>query len=172
MFIISTVSIQMLHTSKDPLEELVRIALQKNNSLKSHEAYSNKKQIPEEGTYYYRVYLLIENIYRQGLSEEKYQLLKEEKDNFYIEGEEIIHLAETVKETIKKELRWREEQRRPYLKYTITKNFEEKKIILNVKEDIDDIRIVRFLSYLEMLEDAYQKGEKLYFCRYTPPPSE
>ncbi|MDJ1470986.1 hypothetical protein QNI19_05865 [Cytophagaceae bacterium DM2B3-1] len=134
--------------------------------------YSKASQIPEKGTYYYNVYELIENIYKHGLSFYHYSLLQEGKENFFIEKTELAQFVESIKNTIKKELARRDDENRPYLKHTIRKIFEGEEIKLNNKDDSDDIRIVGLISFLNMLQDAYEKNEKVYFCVYTPPPSD
>ncbi|MCU0439110.1 MAG: hypothetical protein MUC49_14525 [Raineya sp.] len=134
--------------------------------------YNPKKKKPEQGTYYYRVYELMENIYKNGLSEYHYNLLQKGEEDFFIEGSEILKMIDSLKTAIKSELRWRKEAQRPYLKHTLCFSFEGEDLYLNVKDDIDDIRIGQLIGYSKNLEKSYLNNEKIYFCRYEPPPSD
>ena len=67
-YIISKVNPKYLDSSKDILDEVARRS-------KYHVRYAKQKDIPEESTNNYRVYLLYENLYICGLSSYHYNLL-------------------------------------------------------------------------------------------------
>jgi hypothetical protein len=130
--------------------------------------YSYNSNIPEEDTYYYRMYWVSENVYINGLSPTNYKNLQE-KQNIILSNNEILLLIESLRNTIKKELRWRSEQKRPYLTHTLQVFFESEEIYLNNKYDNGDILIIQFIQYLDNLQAAYDNGEKLYFCWHELP---
>ena len=109
--------------------------------------------------------IIIQKIYLEGLSPEKVELLN--KEDFYIENEEILLLIESVKKVINEQLFQREKENRQIItRHTLTCNFEGSKIILNHKDDYEDILIVNLIFLSERLETAYIKDEKIYFCCY------
>lgn len=71
-----------------------------------------------------------------------------------------------MEKTIKEKLQRREQEQRPYLKHTIIEIFEGKQIVLNNRDDNEDIRLGQIIRYHNMLVDAFENEERIYFCRY------